>query len=164
MKPWSERNIEAASLLNPAFLALLMQNAIKSYSNQVGQDAPFELPFVILPLVLHKSTRERFPNAVTTPFSSWITSPQTVSVKSGFSERAEFLAPYIREAIIFACKANGLSFGALSRIGITGKVKKSFPGATEEVKSCIVAASFCGKWLGRAGNVQTIFALLGVKP
>mgnify|MGYP000535543387 FL=1 len=59
MKVWSERAQEIAFLLNPAFCGRILYSTIKTYANNSHRALPFPLIYLVLPLVLHKSTREK---------------------------------------------------------------------------------------------------------
>lgn len=163
MKAWSDRPPEIAALLNPAFCSFLLLNGLNAYTNNLGEDAPYVFPFVMLPLVLHKPTREIFPHSSRTTFTSWITRADTAAAKIGFAERAKNIAPYVREAMLFAMQRSTLYVTASGRLKAT-PVKKSFPGATQEVKDCARASIMCGKWFSTVGDFKTAMALLGVTP
>src|SRR4030042_6732456 len=102
MKPWQKRSSEEANLLNPAFLALILHQCVKGYCDAGQSKAPYVLPFLIIPLVLHKGTREALPVKVSTTLSTWITRLQGVQAKTGYAERARSIVPYVKEALIFA--------------------------------------------------------------
>ncbi|WP_414577239.1 three component ABC system middle component [Anabaena sp. CCY 9402-a] len=57
MQSWEQRPLEYANLLNPAFCSIILHNAIKGYQNEKKQGMPYPLLFLLLPLVLHNSTR-----------------------------------------------------------------------------------------------------------
>lgn len=167
MRPWQNRSIEEANLLNPAFLSVLTHECVKGFVDSGNGNAPYILPFLVLPLVLHKRTRLSFPSTTRTIFASWITKREGTQAKAGYVERAKSLNPYIKEALLFSL-ANGILI-INERGGLElGRQKKDLAqdGAsfTSEVAECITRASFCGKWFSRIGKIETAMALLGVKP
>ena len=99
MKPWSERPTDLANLLNPAFCGFLLYTTVKSYQKEANQGMPFSLCALVLPLVLHKSTRESLPNAVSTTLLSWLEKHQQSLVE--FPPRVKSVLPYTREALLF---------------------------------------------------------------
>lgn len=163
MKDWANRPPEIAALLNPAFCGFLLSTGLNEYNKNVDKGAPYAFPFVMLPLVLHRPTRERFPRSSRTAFSAWITNADTAIAKIGFAERAKNMAPYVKEGLTFAMQNNSIYVTESGRLKTT-PAKKSFPSATQEVNECIRASVMCGKWFSMVGDFKTAMALLGVKP
>jgi Family of unknown function (DUF6521) len=96
MTPWTERPIELANLLNPAFCGFLIRSAAASYKESKPEGMPFALAFLVLPLVLHVSTRKTLPRSVRTTLISWL----RVSVQVGWALRiAECSAKLFEPAI-----------------------------------------------------------------
>jgi hypothetical protein len=118
-------------------------------------------------LVLHKITRENIPRGVNTTFSTWITQRQGAHAKIGYPERTRSIAPYVKEALAFAL-ANQLltnnSDGSFSTNQNVAIPSRSNDNITDEILECFKKAHFCGRWLARAGKIETVMALLGVKP
>ena len=164
MKKWSERSEETAYLLNPPFLSLVIQNAIDGYMTMDDDGSPFILPFILVPLVLHGRTRRMLPRTTRTTFASWITDTTNAVVKLDFAVLCRALNPYVKEGLIFSMQNGGVRISEHGRLVVSGAVKKSFAGASEEVDACIRASAFCGKWFGKSGSIKTTLALLGVKP
>lgn len=164
MKEWADRPPEIASLLNPAFCGLLISTALDAYTKNINKGAPYAFPFVMLPLVLHKPTRQAFPRSSRTAFSSWITSKNTAIAKVGFAERAKNLAPYVKEALIFSMQNDSIYVTKSGLLKTSNPTPKSYPNATNDVNECIRAAVMCGKWFSMIGDFKTAMTLLGVKP
>lgn len=76
MKDWANRPPEIAALLNPAFCGFLISTGLDAYTKNVNEGAPYAFPFVMLPLILHKPTRQIFPRSYRTAFSTWITNAE----------------------------------------------------------------------------------------
>lgn len=164
MKQWANRPPEIAALLNPAFCGFLMSTGLDEYTKNVTEGAPYAFPFVMLPLVLHKPTRQMFPRSSRTAFSTWITNADTAIAKIGFAERAINMSPYVKEALAFAMQNNSIIITESGRLKTSKPAPKSFPNATHEVNECVRAAVMCGKWFSMVGDFKTAMALLGVKP
>ncbi len=164
MKEWAKRSPEIAALLNPAFCEFILSTGINEYTKHVNDGAPYAFPFLLLPLVLHKTTRQLFPRTSRTLFSAWITNAKSASAKIGFAERANNMAPYVKEALIFAMQNNRIYVTDSGRLKTSNPALKSLPNATKEVNECIRAAVMCGKWFFMVGDFKTAMALLGVKP
>jgi hypothetical protein len=109
MREWRLRSIEEANLLNPAFLGLVIRQCVIGYCEVKPEGAPYPIPFLAVPLALHKGTRKSLPKSVTTKFATWITRPEGSRAKIGYPKRATGLNPYVRESILFLCRENLLS-------------------------------------------------------
>ena len=126
---------------------------------------PLILLFMILPLVLHKKTRQRLPSSIRTSMTFWL--QENSDLKILFYERLKSLKPYTIEALHFACKQNWLAMNNQGEIvdnlkqTIINRVKKTF---TNEARECFLKSDFLGKWLASAGDVKTILALWGIRP
>ena len=167
MQAWENRPQEISSLLNPAFCGILLTIGIAEYTKKNAEGAPFAFPFIMLPLVLHKPSRQTFPRNVNTHFSNWITNAETAPAKVGFAKRARNLVPYVREALIFTMQNNSIQLtrtGALKSTESAEIIRKFYSGSTEEVSDCIKASQICGKWLAMAGDFKSVMALTGVRP
>lgn len=165
MRPWKERSIEEANLLNPAFLTVISYQCIKGYNKTAEKNAPYALPFLVTSLVLHKKTRESFPRGTSTHFSTWIQN-EGAQAKIGYAERTRSTVPCVKEALTFglANKLITISNGSFTINQNINVPLHSNNEITEEVVDCFKKAHFCGRWLGRAGKIETVMALLGVKP
>lgn len=162
MTAWQARPGEFASLFNPAFAAVLLREAAAGYQREDRDGIPFALCFLVLPLVLHKRTREAFPRGLTAQFHSWVEHQRYVKVN--FAQRARGLAPITRE---------GLLFGAIREIVAIRHARVTsvslqrpwthWPVGTE-VWDCLESSLFVGRWLARAPDAGTTMALLGVRP
>ena len=168
MRAWEYRSPEEANLLNPPFVGGLCFQTIKEYCNKTKDEAPYPLPFLAISLVLHKKTRESLPSSIRTTFVSWVLSPEGTQAKAKYAAHAQALAPVIKETISFAVKNDMLVITQSGNFALGLKHKKISAQApndfTDEVNDCFKCATFCGRWLARAGKVETIMALLGVKP
>lgn len=164
MKEWTQRPTEIAALLNPAFCGFLIMTSLDAYTRIADKGAPYAFPFIMLPLILHKPTRQAFPRKSSTTFSAWITKADSAIAKVGFVERARNMTPYVKEALTFAMQHNSIYITEPGLLKTLPPVRKTFPSATEEINECVRAAVMCGKWFSKAGDFKTVMALLGVKP
>jgi hypothetical protein len=160
---WTSRPTEVANLLNPAFCSLLLREAVLGYLEEGAQGMPYAVAFIVLPIVLHKATRDAFPASISTKLHAWLQENQVARV--GLSNRAKGLIPYSREALIYALSSSLL---VVSREGLLvpakGKVKLPKWEKDSEVSACSKRAHFLGRWFARAGDTATVFALLGIVP
>ncbi len=160
---WSNRPLEVAHLLNPAFCSIVLRESILGYEEEAENGMPFPLSFLVLPMVLHKPTREILPKSIATKFHSWVHKNQSVRV--GFDMRARQLVPYTKEAIHFATQLEMLSFSEHGQLNAPKRRNKGLGWLSDsEPEICKKKARLVGRWFTRAGDPATIYAILGVKP
>lgn len=163
MTRWDRRAPEIANLLSPSFCALILYSTIFEYQKKTKDGLPFPLLYLILPMVLHKSTRDRINSR--TNMVVWLQRNPDVLV--GFYERAKSLVSFTNEAIEFllfqeTCIINnGKAF-------ITKTVSKShisqYVTSDEEIKDCIQKSENVGRWFFKMHAPENIYAAWGVKP
>jgi len=162
MLVWEKRPVEVANLLNPPFCSLLLLDTIASFYKEKGDGMPYLLSFLVLPLVLHKTTRDMLPGTTLTKMHAWL--QRRSEVRVGFTQRARQLVPYTKESLIFAMQ-QGLT--TTNENGELLPVKTKLKGLCwpnqSEPDVCRNKAQFIGRWLARAGDVSTIFAMWGIR-
>jgi hypothetical protein len=144
---------------------MLLWEAAAAYSTAAGVSLPFEVSFVVLPMVLHRETRESLPRAVSTSLAVWL--EENPLARSRVGDRARTLMPFTKDAIIFG-GIHGLldlSQGAvLAREDWKKAIAMELRDSTAEVRVCARRAEFVGRWFAGTGSPGTVMALLGVKP
>jgi hypothetical protein len=158
---WERRPIEIASLLNPAFCGEVLRRCIEEYEKTASQPFPFPLLYLILPIVLHKKTRETI--ASQRQLHIWLQSHE--DVKIGFADRTRQLLPITKEALLFLLQVNAVALDEQARLNII-HYQRHIPTSQKEgeISSCYRAAVVIGRWFARAGSVTTIYALWGIRP
>jgi len=165
MIPWKQRAREEANLLNPAFCGALISLAVADYAESEHRGMPFSLSPLILPVVLHKATRELLPRSIRTSLAAWL--DETPSVRLGFVERVRTLVPYSREAVLFAGAHGALQFvngGRLATGASAISTTKFERAATDEARACLRSARLIGRWFANAGAEHTVLLLWGIQP
>lgn len=164
MKNWHERPQEVANLLNPAFCARLIYECVRGCASEDDRPLPCALGFLVLPLVLHPSTRETM-SGRTKHFQVWLNSNQQIKV--GFASRTRSLVPYSREAITFLLQTGTLEITSPDASFVMGKglrtIRRREP-VSEDFNAAIQAAGVLGKWISRVDSTSTFYASLGVMP
>jgi len=162
MKNWDNRAKEIAYSLNPAFCSRLLYNTISSYVTECNRAFPFPLVYLILPLLLHRKTREAISSK--TQFINWIHNNEHLLIN--FAERAKSLVPIVNEALEFLLQSGHVIFSANAELEICHLVKSLSKTklAEEDVKDCIQKSEHVGKWFAKTGRVETIYSALGVRP
>ena len=162
-RPWSKRPIEIAHLLNPAFCSILLRESIVGCQQEAGTGMPYALASLVLPVVLHKPTRDLLPKTITTKLHAWIQDNQ--SARIGFAERVRWTVPYTKEALHYASRADliGISDDGLL-ISKKKRLKKLPWPKTSEPSVCKSKARFVGRWFSLAGDTATLLATWGIRP
>jgi hypothetical protein len=166
VQPWPDRVIEEANLFNPAFCATVLAKTVEEFSKKAGRPFPFALAFLILPIVLHRGTREALPGSTITSLLPWLQDNRQRLVD--FPVRVKRLRAITREAILFGLQHQTLALS--SEGGLTTGPKRQAvterrtPLFTAEARVCVDRAGFMGRWFAVAGTTATIFAAWGVAP
>lgn len=163
MQPWEYRPTEFAHLFNPAFCSVILQGAIRSFETEQKQGMPYALIFLVLPLVLHKSTRQVLPKTTRTKLHVWLhDQPQ---VRIGFSERTRSLVPYTKEALAFGIYTGIISLDDHGKLTWVRNRVGTLPWAgNTEPAECHSKAKLTGRWLAQSGEAATIYTMWGVRP
>jgi len=166
MLAWDKRAVEEANLFNPAFCAALIVKAVEDFGKKTSHGFSFPLTFLLLPIVLHRGTREALPGSTITSLLPWLQDNRHQLVD--FPDRVRRLKSITQEAIMFSLSQDVLAVaqdGSLhvgrKKIHVTEKTMDLF---TRETLECIDRARFLGRWLATAGTTATIMASWGVAP
>lgn len=126
---------------------------------------PFPLAFLVLPLVLHRATRESLPKTTATALHAWLQARP--EARLGFAARARQLAPVTREAILLSGSLGRLGFGdggTLLPAGKLGKGKAALLERSHSIKASVQKTKLVGKWFAEAGEPATVYHMWGVRP
>ncbi|MBX3060648.1 MAG: hypothetical protein KF770_29675 [Anaerolineae bacterium] len=160
---WDKRPVEVANLFNPAFCSILLREAVNSYQAEQAQGLPYVLAFLLLPTVLHQTTRDSLPGTKRTKMHVWLQNNPEILI--GFASRAKQFAPITRETIIFSMKSNTI---ALDNSGYLVSTTRRFRSLSWEANSepaiCYRKSQFLGRWFAQSGETSTILTMWGVRP
>lgn len=164
MRSWSTRSKEAASLFNPAFCCAVLSATVSNYSQQDNLGMPFPLAFIVLPVILHKRTRNTLPYNTRTSLAAWLEEKPYARIQ--FYERAISLKPFVREAILFGVTNDWLVIesGRLKSKLADSKFKNFLQHMDGEARECVLRARLVGKWFAAAGSAETVLSLWEVNP
>ena len=156
---WAERAQVPASMLNPSLIGLLIASAAAGYRKKSARDMPWELIFIVMPLVLHKPTRQELPGAISTHLVAWVgRHPQLCAT---LPYRAQSLRDPTLEGLRFALRHEWVQ---LSGADLTSKVSKFTSADLGDLRELLRKAEFVGRWLSFTPRTSTIYSLLGVTP
>ncbi len=163
MEQWSKRSIEVASLLNPAFCASLVYLAIKEYSKKVSSGMPFSLMYLILPILLHKTTREDINSK--TNMVKWLQNRPELLI--GFSKRVNSLIDCTNETIEFllsheVAKIVDAKFQIINNL--SPNLMRVNAEKNKEMKDCYLKAEHLGRWFTNMKSQENIYIAWGIRP
>jgi Family of unknown function (DUF6521) len=162
MKPWNQRPIEIRNLFNPAFCGLVLYRAMRGYEENDPRGIPFSLTFLILPLCLHKQTREILQKGNRSYFLKLAANHPELAVN--FGRRASALVPFTLEALGLLMQMAVFTVDSAGRLKTTqAGVKKTVDGTPETI-ACQRVAKFVGKEFSSIGDRVTIYTTLNVRP
>lgn len=164
MIPWEKRPMEIANLLNPAFCGEIMRRCVAKYQSTSSRPMPYSLLFLVLPIVLHRKTRERMPTTTARKqMHTWLMENQ--EVKIGFADRSRSLVHITKEAVAFLMQIDTLK---INKQGfLTSPAYEPLAVSRQnagEVSDCYNKAEIVGQWFARTGSAATIYIMWGVKP
>lgn len=165
MSHWNDRPPEERSLLNPSFCSSLLWHAANGYQTGAHLPLPFEVAFLVLPMVLHREIRDSLPRILRTSVAVWI--EENPLSRSRVADRARILVPFTKEAMMFGGVHGLLAFeigGVLANTQWKVRIASNLKLSSEEVKICAKRAEFVGRWFGTAGSPGTLLAIFGVRP
>lgn len=162
--PWAERPAEEARIFNPAFCGELIGRAVCEYHRASQAVLSIATSFLILPLTLHKRTRDSLPGRANTAFAGWIA--EHAALLAELPARTRRLRPITREALLFAVHhqllvANG---GGLAPGARPVRLNARPAVTTDEVNEARSAASLLGRWFASQTTQASILQGMGVAP
>jgi hypothetical protein len=162
MKKWESRASEIAYLLNPAFCGRIIYHTIKTYSEETKHPMPFPLVYLILPMVLHRKTRERIKSA--TQMHIWI--QRNPDILIGFANRTKSMVQITNEAVEFLMQSSIVELTNNGELELSQLFKSLSTNkyTNDEIKDCISKSSQVAKWFAKAGTLETIYTSWGVRP
>ena len=161
MKPWNERPVEIRNLFNPAFCGLVLSRALTSFQETNEKGMPFSLSLLVLPLCLHRQTRDVLRAEKRSYFLKIAAEHPELQV--GLARRCTDILPFTFEGFGLLMQSGLLAVDDSGRLRIGPGIRKKLAG-TEESIECQRAAAFLGREFARIGDRSTVYATLGVRP
>lgn len=162
MKRWDERPIEIRNLFNPAFCGLVLFRAFCGYEEEDQRGMPFSLALLILPLCLHKSSRDILLQGNRSYLLKVVSNHPELLVN--FGSRASDMLPFAFEALGFLMQFGAFEVDASGRLRAVQNGVRKTPSGTVESIACQRVARFLGKEFARVSDRGTIYTTLGVRP
>lgn len=160
---WEERNTIVANLFNPAFCGEVIRVVINSYNRHTKNIFPFAFSFIILPILLHKKTRDKMPRTIRTYFFVWV--EENDNLFFDFSLRTKSMVKYTKEALQFLLAYQKIVITREGEIATSiEKVKLINKEDFEEYNEIIKKAEMLGKWLATTSDVKSIYSFFRITP
>lgn len=162
MKTWAKRPREVRNLFNPAFCGVVLLRSLMSFEEAHASGMPFSLSLLVLPLSLHKASRE----AIIRGNRSYLTKvvDENPEMVVGLAERCRSMLPYTFEAYGLLMQQGAISVSANgSMTTIRRSLRKQLFG-TAESQACQQAAQILGRKFAAIGDRVTIYTTFGVRP
>jgi len=160
---WSERNTIVANLFNPAFCGEILRAVAREYNKHTNTKFPFAFTFLVLPILLHKETRERMPKTVRTYFFVWV--EENDDLFFDFAKRTKSMVKFTKEAISFLLLYKKIELTQLGEINTSQeKVKQISNDDYQEYNEILKKAEMLGKWLSHTSDVKSIYSFFRITP
>jgi hypothetical protein len=159
VKPWKQRPAELRTLLNPAFLAVLISDAAVGHQQEQGTPMPYPYAFLATALSAQEGAFDQMPANISTSVFAWLADHPAAQVQ--IASLAQELAPASREAIRLGIRLNRLVFQPPWGLEPSGDIKSVSSGPVG-IRRSRKMAMFTGRWLGRAGDPGTVLAAWGL--
>ena len=161
---WPERPPEEAANLNPAFCAELIGGAVSEFNRARMTPLNMATAFVVLPLTLHKSTRDRLPSRANAVFATWVAEHNALLAE--LPDRVNRLRPVSREALLFALRHRLLTVqdGELVPGEQSTRATAKTTPSTDDVDGARRAANLIGRWFGNQGTQTGVLQGMGIAP
>jgi hypothetical protein len=161
IKSWNQRPSDVANLFNPAFCAAIVNRVAAGYSKASPAGLPFSLAFIALPVLLHPPSADELPTTSRTNFHGWLLeNPQALI---GFAERAQSMAPFVREGITYGLVNNILQLNDLRLLPCSQRQLKLWEKEAYNLRYSH-DSQLLGKLLGQLNDLTTVFAFFGIRP
>jgi len=162
VKRWDQRPFEIRNLFNPAFCGLVLHRALHGYEEEDARGMPFSLSLLVLPLCLHKDSREVIASS---PRSYLLkTAEKNRQIMVGFADRATEMLPCAFEGFGLLMERVCIAVADDGRIQtVPKKVRKTVDGTAETV-ACQKVARIVGREFARIVDRATIYTTFGIRP
>ena len=162
MKPWNQRPREVRNLFNPAYCGLVLARGEEGFTEAAERPMPFSLTLLILPLCLHKRTRDQLKEGNRSYLTSIL--EEHPEIRIDLAQRARGLMPYTMEAFGYLMARGVITVDDAGAISLRkDTVRKAIRGSQDTTDCQTVARSLGGK-LARLNDRVTIYTTLGIRP
>lgn len=162
MKRWDQRPVEIRNLFNPAFCGLTLYHALSGYEQVDHRGMPFSLSLLVLPLCLHKDSRETIADSPRSYLLKITENNRQMMVY--FAERVTQMLPYTFEGFGLLMERGCIVIADDGRIQTVPKKVRRIVDGTAEIFVCQKVSRILGKEFARIGDRATIYTTFGIRP
>lgn len=163
IEEWKDRNQIVANLLNPAFCGEILRRTAKAYNQNSSSSFPYAYCFLVLPILLHRSTRERMPKTTRSYLFAWV--EENDDLFYDFSRRAKNMVPHTKEAILFLLQNELVQMDDKGAILTPQLRMKSLEGESlVEYQAIMKKSEMLGKWLSHNPNINSVYSFFRITP
>ena len=162
--PWEERSAEEARVFNPAFCGELIGRTVSEYYRTRQATLSMVTAFIVLPLTLHRPTREALPGRANTAFAGWVA--EHTALLAELPQLAKRLRPVSREALLFDLRHQILALEGGELLPGAKPVRRSMRPAVSTVEAHAVrrAAGLLGRWFASQHSQASVLQGVGIAP
>ncbi len=156
---------EESNLYNPAYIGVILYQAIREHQAQNGIGLHCTLPYLVIPLALPPCYSLMLPKTISTPIAGWTAGHEGELI--GFADSATAYIDIVNSAITFLLEHEAVILSEDGRYSIPNdKIAKmpAFITHNPIFKKNFMAAGFLGRWFAVASSVESIYTHFGVKP
>ena len=120
---------------------------------------------MILPIVLHKDTRESLPLNTRTSLPAWL--QENAEARLGFHNRLIALQPHTREALHYGLAFEWIAIGnsgGIQCVAVGALINRTIRTLSGDAGDCVSRARFLGRWFRKMDSSETTMALWGIRP
>ena len=162
MRPWNKRSDIEAALFNPAFCGELIRHTVIAYNKTVKSGCfPYAMSYIVLPFLLNSEICSQMPRTTRTGMLPWLYANRHLA--QILAEKARDMKDYTNESLLLYVSLNLLQINDDGGIEVGEHQfsrKRNFN--RENVDYLKNRADMLGGWLAKAGDVTTIFSLIGI--
>lgn len=162
MKRWDQRPFEIRNLFNPAFCGLILFRALHAYEKEDARGMPFSLSLLVLPLCLHKDSREVIASSPRSYLLKTMEKNQQVMV--GLADRVTQMLPYTFEGFGLLMDTGCITIADNGRIQAVPKTVRKTVNGTDETVACQKVARIVGREFARIADRATVYTTFGIRP
>jgi len=162
VKRWDQRPFEIRNLFNPGFCGLVLFRALHGYEEEDARGMSFSLSLLVLPLCLHKESRE----VIASNPRSYLpkTTEKNQQIMVGFADRVTQMLPYVFEGFGLLMERGCIVIANDGRIQTKPKKVRKTVSGTDETVSCQKVARIVGREFARIADRVTVYTTFGIRP
>ncbi|MBI5717759.1 MAG: hypothetical protein HZC37_08740 [Burkholderiales bacterium] len=162
MIDWESRPFEIRNLFNPAFCAVVLASALQAYEKRARKPMPYSLSLLVLPLCLHKETRDEMVASPKTSILRIIARRPDLLID--FARRAQGLIHPAMEAFALLAIRNCIEVRESGGLRLLPKKVSLEPLSTDDAEACRATAALLGRQFAQINDRVTIYTTLGIRP